>query len=405
MSVTSRGVNGDGGWQGTETSHEVSVCYRCVLVPRVPESTYVVFELPIVLALKKLKNFRELIVVCLLLGLTEAGFFPSPSLYISMVYKREEQGLRLAYLFASVSLAGMFGGLLGTAITKIGDSGGLRAWIWLYVIEGCVSVLVVAWAFFGLPNDPSQANFFTSEEKDVMHIRDLQRQEYLGSQIFKWKEVFNALKYPKVHITQVTHHLQRASFAGVCSANSLTAQYLSVPVYFLGGVSLLSAADHGCWSAAILGDKWKLRGTLLLILDVFAVIGYALLLGVSNNAGVRCFACYLIALPLYCGSGLNEIWINNNMAPHYRRATAIGLQQTIGNIAGIVAPQVYRGAPYRLGHWCSLASAIICIILISGQIAYLCMMNAKKDAIANGKRPDDRKETTGEGHLEFRHIY
>lgn len=34
----------------------------------------------------------------------------------------------MAYLFTSVSLAGMFGGLLGTGITKIGDNGGIRAW-------------------------------------------------------------------------------------------------------------------------------------------------------------------------------------------------------------------------------------------------------------------------------------
>lgn len=93
------------------------------------------------------------------------------------------------------------------------------------------------------------------------------------------------------------------------------------------------------------------------------------------------------------------------MAPHYRRATAIGLQQTIGNLAGVVAPQVYRAAPYRLGHWCSLGSGIICMILISGQIAYLRLLNKKKDQISRGERADDRKETTGEGQLDFRYIY
>lgn len=77
-------------------------------------ATYVAFELPVVLALKKLRpnraiafmcfawsavtigtafvnNFRELVAVRLLLGLSEAGFFPCLSLYITMIYKREEQ--------------------------------------------------------------------------------------------------------------------------------------------------------------------------------------------------------------------------------------------------------------------------------------------------------------------------
>lgn len=93
------------------------------------------------------------------------------------------------------------------------------------------------------------------------------------------------------------------------------------------------------------------------------------------------------------------------MAPHYRRATAIGLQQTIGNAAGIVAPQVYRAAPYRLGHWCSLASVLISMGLIATQIGYLYILNRKKSQIAQNQRTDDRKETSGEGDLAFRYVY
>lgn len=93
------------------------------------------------------------------------------------------------------------------------------------------------------------------------------------------------------------------------------------------------------------------------------------------------------------------------MAPYYRRATAIGVQQAVGNIAGAVAPQVYRAAPYRLGHWCSLGACLISMTLISAQIVYLWGLNRKKEQIVRGERPDDRKETTGEGELEFRYVY
>lgn len=77
-------------------------------------ATYVPLELPIVLAMQKMgphraialmcfgwsvvtigtafvKNFRQLVAVRVLLGITEAGFFPCLSLYITMVYKKEEQ--------------------------------------------------------------------------------------------------------------------------------------------------------------------------------------------------------------------------------------------------------------------------------------------------------------------------
>ncbi|KAF5521878.1 putative transporter [Colletotrichum aenigma] len=261
------GLTEDLGLSGSQFSTAVSVFF----------ATYIAFELPVVLAMRKLKPHRAISIMCfgwsvvtigtaftkrfgdlvavrLLLGLCEAGFFPCLSLYITMVYKREEQGLRLAFLFTSVSLAGIFGGLIATAITEIGHSAGLRAWSWLYIIEGLISLLAVTWFF----QDIILYGFST----------------FLPS-ILRLDLGFTALE----------------------------AQYLSIPVYFVGGLSV--------FTAAILGDKWRLRGTstkFLLGLDVFAVVGYAILLGVANGPGIRYFACYLIAIPLYCGPGLNEIY-------------------------------------------------------------------------------------------------
>ena len=48
----------------------------------------------------------------------------------------------------------------------------------------------------------------------------------------------------------------------------------------------------------------------------------------------------LICTALYNGPGINETWIVNNTAPHYRRATFLGVSQSVGNVAGVVAGQV-----------------------------------------------------------------
>jgi hypothetical protein len=74
---------------------------------------------------------------------------------------------------------------------------------------------------------------------------------------------------------------------------------------------------------------------------MFGIVGYILLLTKTSD-GVKFFATFLCAIAVYNGPGLNLTWLNVNVAPHYRRATAIGLQQTIGNTAGIVAGQIYR---------------------------------------------------------------
>lgn len=88
-------------------------------------------------------------------------------------------------------------------------------------------------------------------------------------------------------------------------------------------------------------SKWRAqranqRVQFILFANIFGIAGYIVLLTVSSD-GVRYFATFLCAVAVYNGPGLNVTWINVNVAPHYRRAATIGLQQTIANTAGIVA--------------------------------------------------------------------
>jgi hypothetical protein len=78
---------------------------------------------------------------------------------------------------------------------------------WLYIIEGLFSVVVAAAVFFGLPNDPSNAYFLNAEEKELMRIRAVQRQAYMGSEEFDWAEVKIAFRDPKVYLRYVNRHL------------------------------------------------------------------------------------------------------------------------------------------------------------------------------------------------------
>lgn len=112
--------------------------------------------------------------------------------------------------------------------------------------------------------------------------------------------------------------------------SSLQAQYLTIPVYVLGGLSFLALA--------FVSDRLTIRGPFVAFANIFGIIGYILILCDTPN-GVKYFATFLCAIAVYNGPGLNLTWLNVNVAPHYRRATAVGFQQTIGNSAGIVAGQ------------------------------------------------------------------
>jgi MFS family permease len=115
--------------------------------------------------------------------------------------------------------------------------------------------------------------------------------------------------------------------------NTLQSQYFTIPVYVAGGLSFLAFA--------FISDRLTIRAPFVLFANMFGIVGYILLLTKTSD-GVKFFATFLCAIAVYNGPGLNLTWLNVNVAPHYRRATAIGLQQTIGNTAGIVAGQIYR---------------------------------------------------------------
>jgi MFS family permease len=114
-------------------------------------ATYVTFETPAAILLKKLtprvlltslcvvwslttvfsgfiQNVGGLYATRLILGACEAGLFPSLNLYLTMVYRREEQAKRVAYLFSCTALSGAFGGLLAYAILQMDGVGGYAGW-------------------------------------------------------------------------------------------------------------------------------------------------------------------------------------------------------------------------------------------------------------------------------------
>jgi len=116
-------------------------------------ATYVTFETPFAVLLKKLtprylltglcivwslatifsgfiQNVGGLYAARLVLGACEAGLFPSLNLYLTMVYRREEQAKRVSYLFVCTAISGAFGGLLAYAILQMDGVGGVAGWRW-----------------------------------------------------------------------------------------------------------------------------------------------------------------------------------------------------------------------------------------------------------------------------------
>ncbi|KAK0614384.1 major facilitator superfamily domain-containing protein [Immersiella caudata] len=349
-------------------------------------------------------NVGGLYAARLVLGACEGGLFPGLNLYLTMVYKREEQAKRVSYLFVCAAISGAVGGLLAYVLLKMDGVAGQVGWRWVFWIEGVASIAIAPIIWFGLPNDPTNAYFLNEEEKRLMRIREKQRAQYMGSEDFSWDELWIALKDFKLWLSSAIQFCQNILLYGFSTFlpsiitsmgyGSLQAQYMTIPVYVIGGVSFLTLA--------YISDKLRVRGPLIAFANIFGIAGYILIICPTSN-GVKFFGTFLCSIAVYNGPGLNLTWLNVNFAPHYRRAMAIGVQQSLANTAGIVAGQIYRTPPYVLGNAFSVGALVLVQLLIGWQWLYLRRQNSKKEKIESGEMEDTREVKTGDRELDFKY--
>lgn len=114
------------------------------------------------------RTYSGLLVTRFLLGLAEAGVFPGIFYPISFWYKHDEAQKQFTIYWSSVIIAGAFGGLLATAIAKMNGVHGLSDWIWIFILEGILTVPVGITAFFAVSDFPREAEWLTPEEKEFV---------------------------------------------------------------------------------------------------------------------------------------------------------------------------------------------------------------------------------------------
>ncbi|KAK8198719.1 hypothetical protein M8818_006586 [Zalaria obscura] len=85
-------------------------------------------------------SYGGYIVIRLVLGMTEAGLYPGSYFILSMWYTPKELATRMAIFYGANTAAGAFGGVIAYGVGNLDGVHGMRAWKWLFLIEGVITI-------------------------------------------------------------------------------------------------------------------------------------------------------------------------------------------------------------------------------------------------------------------------
>ncbi|KAI0161789.1 major facilitator superfamily domain-containing protein [Hypoxylon sp. FL1284] len=388
--------------------------------------TLIVFEVPWVLAVRRFgadralgaalvawsavtlatafaRTYAQALGLRLLLGACEAGISPGFAYLFATIYPRRAAGKRVMMTNLANCTSGAFGGLFAYAVQTMGARRGLAAWRWLFIVEFAVTLVVGGVGWCVLPRSPEKAWFLTADEKDTMRLRRARDEAFRGGDEFDRKWIRDALRDPFVYVCGLAFFTSSVAITGFgvfsptiiagLGYESLKVDYMTIPVYCLGAVSLVT----NCYFS----DKFNRRAPFLVGCCAPVVAGYLTAVGSPNpHAGYA--GMFILVLGVYPISTLIVAWVGTNMSPDSKRAFALPYFYSIGNLSMLVSSQLYptqQGPRYVVGNATSAGLEVVAACLYAASWFILYRRNAqKKKFIAEGATTNGKE---GDRSLDF----
>ena len=124
----------------------------------------------------------QLVLLRVVIAMLEAGTYPTTVAYLSLFYTRFEFGRRLGFFYSMTALSGVLGGILSwgvfsefpsdvetppppAQIRATSSPSEFKNWQILFIIEGCMTMVVALIGFVYLPASAGTAWFFNDQER------------------------------------------------------------------------------------------------------------------------------------------------------------------------------------------------------------------------------------------------
>tara|TARA_R110002003_G_scaffold206_2_gene15752 strand:- start:1978 stop:3102 length:1125 start_codon:yes stop_codon:yes gene_type:complete len=357
-------------------------------------------------------NFAGMLVIRLLLGAFEAGFFAGVVFYLTLFYTRGELGFRIALFFGSALLAGAFSGLISFGVFQIEHM--IPGWKWLFIIEGAMTVIIACIAFAWLPATPQSAWFLNDAERVVAARRTLRDSSSAGSHDFNMRECFAEWKTWRMALWCCIAFTYPVAFA---TTSNFLPQIVQRLGYSVIKTNLWTVAPNAVGFVVLLcitysSDYFRERTFHIVLALCISLIGLIILatIDVLHNKAVAYFACFMLASGAYIPSCLVHSWHNNNNLNENARAATTGLLVGLGNLGGILSAATFRKeyapkyVPTLIATACCNVTCILFTLWLGG---WMKMENRRRDRQQGVKVRAEDVETSelGDGELSEKWRY
>jgi len=107
---------------------------------------------------------RQFYIVRLLIGLTEASFFPGIIVYLTHWFRESDRAKAIGFFYTGVPFSAIVGSLVAGWLLPARWLG-LAGWRWLFILGGIPPILLGLVALFYLTDRPRQAAWLTEDER------------------------------------------------------------------------------------------------------------------------------------------------------------------------------------------------------------------------------------------------
>jgi MFS family permease len=329
---------------------------------------FVIFEIPSTMLLKKttprvhqfriaslwgattacqaaVRNKQGLWALRFLLGMFEAGLYPSQLTHLTYWYRPDEITTRMAFLGVLGSFSNFLTSFITYGFSFASGHHGLSAWQWVFLIEGVLTVAISFVILFFLPNFPENPTWLTEEEKAFLLARLPPSSPKSTDKNLNWDDIVDALRRPTLLLFSFLRLFQSLGTYGLAFwlpsiiqkfgiTSAATAPLLTAPS---AAISVISGI---LFSYAV--DRAVVKPQYIVLFSLSAsFVSFLVLMLVKNSAVLYAFII-IATLAASADGSVFSSWMNQTLKGSTEVGFSMAFANTIGQLGGIIGPQIFR---------------------------------------------------------------